>query len=393
MTPSFTRRLAQRALLAFVFSIPWDGVVTLGGFGTFSKLIGLAAIGLFAWSALVDGQRHALLDVHWLTLAFASWVLLSNLWTVDNDATWDKSVSIVQLVAVPILCWELLDDRLRYRQLATAFVAGSGVLMVSILLQTAANGASTRYRLSGANPNDIAFTMSLTIALAWWASLRSERPLERMLLQLSVPVALFTCLLTASRSALLTSAIALVLIPLTADGFRASQRLALLCVAGAVVAFGPQLIPSGPLERLSTTSTELSSGDLNGRTELWREAADMIDAAPVEGIGAGAARGVIAGSLIGRESGLHNTYLEVAAELGLVGLGLFLLVLVSAVFAGLSSMTIERRFLLVFSAVLAAGLFPRHWEYNKTAWLCLAVMIGVGRFALQERSAELVSRT
>lgn len=87
--------------------------------------------------------------------------------------------------------------------------------------------------------------------------------------------------------------------------------------------------PSSPLQRF----LHPSYGDVEGETtrlELWRAGLRMVEEHPLTGIGAGNFKYVVT-RYETQENDLqkiaHNTYIEVAAELGLPGLAIFLTIL------------------------------------------------------------------
>ena len=99
-------------------------------------------------------------------------------------------------------------------------------------------------------------------------------------------------------------------------------------VAASVVYIG--LFDPGVAHRYST-----SDGG-NGRTDIWKVGWRMVEAHPVRGVGAGNFRDVSGQYLLTEPGAItasdqiidephfaHNVYLEVLAELGIVGLALF----------------------------------------------------------------------
>jgi len=110
--------------------------------------------------------------------------------------------------------------------------------------------------------------------------------------------------------------------------------LALLCAVAVAVSWGPSEL----LEMLIGDPT------LTGRDQIWRYAINKFDGSPVLGVGYGAIWQV--GLLIQlalREMGLffvfneaHNGYLEIAAQLGIVGIISLLIFLITTLLNGLS---------------------------------------------------------
>lgn len=379
----FIRRVAYRGLLVVVFTIQWDGVVQIGGLGTLNRLLGLALLPVAGAAIVLDGQRNSWRDVHAVALAFSGWVIASALWTVNASQTADRSFRVVQVLGLLLLVWEFADTPRRFRNLVLAYVSGGGVLIVTAIWTYLRGTTGARFQLGNIHPNDIAFLLAITVVLSWWVSFHVDTALQRTLLRCMVPAALFATVLTASRSGLFTSAIAVLIVPATAGALSRAGRRRLIVALIVLAPIVPTVLPAEQLLRLSTTAGEISEGNLNDRRDFWTIGIEMFESEPLRGVGAGGSRQRLSESVLGRNAGLHNTYLSVAAELGVVGLGLFLLLVLAAVSQGWTTRIVERRALVVLTIVTMIGLFPRHWEYEKSLWFILAVLAGIGRFGGQ----------
>jgi O-antigen ligase len=84
------------------------------------------------------------------------------------------------------------------------------------------------------------------------------------------------------------------------------------------------LLPERGLYRLQRTGTDITSGGFLGRVPVWREGIDLFTAHPFQGVGGGAFR---AGALDTRKVA-HNFVVALLAEVGLIGLGLFAMLLI-----------------------------------------------------------------
>jgi O-antigen ligase len=153
-------------------------------------------------------------------------------------------------------------------------------------------------------------------------------------------------------------------------------------------------VPTQTIDRLETIPTELATGTLGERSQAWEASWEIFAAHPVLGVGAGASRFRIEPRL-GREQGPHNTYLSIGADLGTVGLGLFLLLLLSVAARWLSLQGRERQVVGVLLITLMVGLLPGHLEYRKVTWVVIAIIISEAaraqRTALYRLPARKVS--
>jgi O-antigen ligase len=209
------------------------------------------------------------------------------------------------------------------------------------------------------NPNDLALALNLALPLTFALFQTCHRALQRTLLGGLVVLQVVGVICTYSRGGFLLLLFlgALCLWRLTEPGPRRATVIALLaCGLLASVPFWP----SGYVERIGTI-TDASSDSTGSSMERWRDlgaALSMVARAPL--FGAGAGMHVLSMNELRGETWreVHNVYLEIAADLGLPGLALFLVLLVS-------SLRSARR------AAAAAG-DPQLRRIAQAVWITLA---------------------
>jgi O-antigen ligase len=154
---------------------------------------------------------------------------------------------------------------------------------------------------------------------------------------------------------------------------------------------------------------ELEGG--TGRTDIWTVGWRMVQDQPLLGVGAGnfpvasihylLEPGALLRTdfIVDNPKVAHNTYLNVLAELGVVGLALFLAIIASSMwwaaqavgFAALAGdrqlEVLARAMVVVIVGLLAADFFGSR-EYSKQLWLLLSLC----PVLLQISRAELASR-
>jgi O-antigen ligase len=368
-------RWAALALWVTVATIPWAGVVSVGG-GTAAKAVGLAGAPVALAAIVLSGLRRPILSTHVLAVGFLAWVVASAAWTIDFDLTSERIVTASQLVALLLLTWQCgpLSSRLH---LGHAYVIGSTVTCVAVVVGWASGTAAGRFTAGDTNPNDVGFILTLAIPIAWYLSVTTMSATQMFMTRAFIALAVFSMLLTASRSALVLLPVALLILPLTFGRLRVPGRGLVLVLVVLVTALLPSLLPRDVLDRLGSTESELTAGTLNEREQLWEAAQQTIEEDPVLGVGAGASRVRMAEHLgtVGEAQGAHNTFLSVGADLGVVGLALFCLLLLSAVYDGLRAGTDAARLAVVLALLLVVGLQVRHWEYTKSLWAVLAILV------------------
>lgn len=251
-------------------------------------------------------------------------------------ATYFKTLVVFWLLGT------LVDTRARFRLVTwTLSLAGiplgvTGVwnyLTGAFLLEGAQGGVR---RVVGydapltENPNDLALMLNLILPLTVALLLLERRRLVRLLLAAVVLVDAVAVILTFSRAGFLTLATTIMLYgSRLVRGSRSRWVMAALVLGLAAAPW----LPSGYLGRLSTIAT-VDSDPTGSAQARWRDtlaAADFVLAHPL--LGAGVGMNVLA---LNEERGpawtaVHNVYLELAVELGLPGLLLFLALLFGAI--------------------------------------------------------------
>lgn len=369
------RLLTYRGLQLLVFTLPWQGAQYVGG-STITRVVGVVLLPLAGLAVLREGQRHELRETHWLALAYVAWVAFSAFWSRDLEATVAATVTFVQLAALLLLLWEFAAGR-RLPGILWSYLAGAAVVMVDVIGDWLANPGQARYRATGTNPNYVGLLMAFAVMVAWFLASRSERPSSRVVARVGVAAATFVSVLTASRGGLVLLVVSYAFILVTMGGLSFATQWSFAALAAVALVFGAAALPAEQVERLSTTTSEVSEGSLNGRRELWDVAWGLFDDSPVVGVGADAPREEIRRTF-GEENAVHNTYLENLAGLGVVGMFFFAAMFASALLS-MAAAPLERRFGYAIVAMLAVAFLVTHLADDKVTWLALGTVIGLAR--------------
>jgi O-antigen ligase len=196
--------------------------------------------------------------------------------------------------------------------------------------------------------------------------------------------------LTGSRGGIVSLAVAVIAFLIVG----ARWRGVFLVVVAAVTLAGVGFFTYFASPEIKSHVSTVGSG--TGRLDLWTVGWRMVEQEPIHGVGAGnfpvtsvhylLQPGAIerADYIVGRPKVAHNTYLELWAELGIVGLVLFLVLagfcLVAALKAAHSFARSEdarmeilaRTLFVALAALLAADFFGSRLT-NKEIWLLLGL--------------------
>lgn len=377
------------AAWVFAATVPLLNAVQVAGVGTIGKVAGVPLFVVATMSVVARGRPRRLTDAHLLMLAFALWAAVSVFWSIDSSTSLATVWTLIQLLIMVWLVWEAAPTRRHVLALFQAYVLGAAGVATVLLGQALGDATDPqRYTVGESHPNSVAFVLTLAIPVAWYLASQTRSRTIAFVNRLFAILAVPSILLTGSRSALVVGSVAALIVPVCARPVSHRARrvvwiLAAVVLVGAIV----PLLPERPLERLGGFSEEVVNGDLNGRSVTWDLSARILGDEPAVGVGAGATR-VALGAVRGWETGAHNTYLSVAVDLGAIGLTAFLLIGLATVTHGLRARGSDRAFVGVLMAVIALGLLPRHWEYERPLWLMLALVIGLGEAASQRRADD-----
>lgn len=380
--------LTRATSAAFAFGIALD-VVPYGGVGSAARIAGLAFSASVVWRMLVVGRFRPPTTAILLLTGFTAWAALSILWASDVKSAVEMVTSYAQLLTFLWLGWQVVRTRRDWRALAAGYVAGCAVATVATWMASLAgvsySGAEydNRYAAFGFDPNDMGVTLAIAIPLAVRLG-GAARGIWRVAWFSYVPLAVSATVLTGSRGASITTAVALA--AAISIGMRTGARFVVplggLVAAGLVAA--TLWSPPATWRRIVTLGSEFSGGTLSDRVPIWRAGLAVLASHPLAGVGVAGFPDAVTPAL-SRRIVAHNTPLSVAVELGAVGLALFLGAFLAAARASRARRA-ARRLVLAIVGTWFVGAASLTWEYRKTTWLVLLLAVTVS--ALEDAPAE-----
>lgn len=303
-------------------------------------LVGLGWLGAFAARSgrfsVLKGHRGVLVTV----FLFAVWITLSAAWAQSPGTAGTQAGYYWLAAAVLLVVLTTVRTSREATIVALAFVIG-GVLAavvglasggLSTTTATAQTTVSGRLTGGGGDPNlqAAAFVASIFVTVGLFSLYRSRG--VRILLTLAVTLITIAFFATESRGGLIALAVAAIVAIVVSP--RVQRRriigLVLLMALIAVVALGGK---HGALSRI----TDLGGGT-SGRNDIWGVAAMVFKQHPIIGVGANNfsvvepnyALDLRNATYVGyiAETPLvipaHNSYLQMLADLGIVGLVAYL---------------------------------------------------------------------
>jgi len=338
--------------------------------------------------------------------AFLVWCVGSSLWASDASTVVSSTARIAQGPLLVLALVGLVRDERAVHVLCATFVAGATISAVVGLsgvthADTSALGADSRLTGGIGDPNYLAAVLVPAVALSLFMSIGARGSALRIPVAIGGTLCLVGLFLTQSRGGIVALAVTIVFAIAFAGRARRSVVLATSLVLAAASVYLVLVAPPHALGRL----TQFTSGGGTGRTDLWKVAAKAFEAHPIEGIGLGNFTVVEpqvavafntdlprADLVVTQQQPVHNTYLHIAAELGVVGIALFLAMLASVLAAarrGVRAVTaagrlrleLEGRALVVGTVGMLSAFAFLTAQYEKQLWLTLGLVLAFARVA------------
>ncbi len=376
------------ALVAAMFA---ENLLRLGLISTARLVVILTFAAWLAHGLSRKQLRLALPLPGWLAIAFAVWGLLSALWGISSQKLLGALQTLVQSIALYVLVVHLLSS-FRRVQVVIAIVLVATLALSSLALVRLAAGDVVGGRVDitqvfGTGPHALAGYL-LPGAIVLMAMLAREQQRIRKLLWLAALLATMLAVLATGTRAAEVALAAVVVVGIIVEWRMWQVALSAMLVLG----LARIMLPAAALARIGSVLTTSDRGA--GRLDIWLVALRIINAHPILGVGLDnfgqafdrylAGTPGLQGTYFVQGWGSHNMFVNVQAELGIVGLALFAATVSLSVRSGWvavvqlkragdhSNETLALGIWLALLGTLALGLFL-DWHYCKYLWLLLAL--------------------
>jgi O-antigen ligase len=413
--PKFAIAASIAAAFALIVFADLTAGLALFVFFSFLELLGSSSVvsvgklgGVFlaiAWIALLVTRGDNKIDfmsVHaGMSLVmglFLGWVALSALWAESTPVVLGSFGRYLLNLVLFMIVFTAVRTKRQALYVIGGFVGGAGAASIYGLLFAGSAKIVYGDRITGAglDPNELASVLVAGIALSvGLAACLKKKPGLRLAAFFAAGFCFLAALLTGSRGGIVALACMLVAAILFSGRYRGRVTAASVVLALLGVFYITALAPADIRDRIQSSS-QGETQVMEGRTTLWQMGERMVRAHPVNGVGAGNFKissrhyllqpGAVYRSdiVIATPQVTHNTYLQVAAELGIVGLALFGSIIVFSVGSALRG---ARHFRIrgdpdgeilaiciavALVGVLAADTFISQ-QFNKQLWLLLGL--------------------
>jgi O-antigen ligase len=222
------------------------------------------------------------------------------------------------------------------RGLVLSLLLAAAVLSLFTLAEAALVADSRAYASKMYDPNDLAMVVDCVLPFAALGAF-ALRGRARWLAIAATGLGVIAVVKTLSRGGFIGLVVVAVLLLLRWQRVTLTRRVAMLAAAAIV---GSLFVPTDYWYAMGTIlnvvppdDASYLEGGILARTEVWKQGLVVVQTYPLLGAGAGAfeiAEGLSHGG-VGKWSAAHNSFIEIAGELGIGGLVIFVALLVLSI--------------------------------------------------------------
>ena len=333
------------AILLLVASGPLEFSLSFGTKSTLltpTKLVGAICFLSFAFNVVINRRKLVMDAAHGLVFGLLAIAMISTVHASSTPDALATTTRYASFVALFVVISQYVRDEALFRRIVWVLSIAASVTGGYALWEFF-SGRMLSARTVVGDPNDIAFVLATTLPLTLW--LLGTARARRVLILCLIGIIATAILLTFSRGALvgLTAGITWKIL------VERRHRSAILTgVVIAAVAIGVVLaIDRGRVDTGLKAKQTVASENVATRLDGWSKAARFSVDSPLLGIGPGNFKvqyARVSGVPVGTDTlvVVHNAYLDIAAELGMLAMVLFVAYL-AVIFAYSTSAEVEGR--------------------------------------------------
>ncbi len=383
------------SLLLYIVLLPIEEVVVINALGTLTKLAAMIFVATYLYHRRFQIDLRSFSRLAW---AFIFWALASLIWSIQAD--WVGFNQLFQLFVMALLIADYISEKPELvRTIMTSYTISSffvALIGISNFYRGLdASGISQSARTSaieGQSVAHFAYYMLPAFLLSFQNIFDTARPrIVRFLSSIAAIVFLIAILMSGTRGAWL--AIIVVMAVVYIPRMQINQQIGFVLVF-VIMSAAILQIPAVVKFVEFRTSTAIESGGA-GRLDIWKISYQTFLSHPILGAGIRNTHEAMTFSNFEstpfdvslnepfRSRVTHNIYIQIAIELGIIGLLIFLLwmtqLLISPIF--------NKEWLIVlayFIAMLVGGLTNPQLN-RKYFWLVLGLAEGLRYYSLKAK--------
>ncbi|MFN3785736.1 MAG: O-antigen ligase family protein [Thiothrix sp.] len=374
------RSAAVFFMLLLVFALPTDGAVEVAGM-SLVKIAGLMAFGLTAILLLMGNGIQVSARFHSAVLVYVAWVMLSYTWsampepyeTTQAVSSEQALKSHLYILVVSFLLFQLITNPLDLVKLSLVLVFGSFWLVYLMVKDYQITVDTVRHHIKQFDANEVSVKLAMVMPLAVYLVTQVSQRWMRLVGLLYIPAAVFTILITGSRTGAMVMVLGLAgfLPTILRTGLLGKAASVLILVVGVIAA--THVIPEKTIERIFSTGKEISSGTLNERSVIWAHAYEEWEQSPLYGHGLGSFRRIINPHNVDYTA--HNSFVAIAAEQGVIGGMLYCGVIALVALAAWRVGGDERWLLLLMLLIVVIGQMSLTLQDRLYLWFAYTLIV------------------
>lgn len=390
------KNMAFFFVLLLVFALPTDGPDAPGIAGmSLVKVSGLMAFALIMVRTTLGGSLHVMSGFHMTVLLYVAWVILSYVWTempVPYETTQainssDALRSNFYLLMITLIVFQVANSSDDLEKFYIAAVLGAFWLV--FMMVSDYKVTTVRQEIKGFEAGVIAVHLAMVMPMAISLLTQSKQWIWRLLGLFYLPAAMFTILITGSRTGSIVMTIGLFgFFPIVKRAGLLGKAASVLIVIIALVVIA-NTVPQKTIERIFTTGKEISSGTLNERRVIWDSGYEEWAKSPILGHGVGSFRRIVNSHNVDYTA--HSSYVTLATEQGVVGIFLLFAVMATAFLAALRLPGDDRYLMVSMLLTVAIGQLSLTLQTSMFVWFSYA--LAVLNFYIKNKSPDTASMT
>lgn len=325
-------------MMLLIFAMPTDGATEIAGM-SLVKIAGLMAFGLTGLLLVMGNNIYVSPSFHSGVLLFVVWAIMSYTWSempvpyesAETGGAQQIIKAYIYILMLTLLVFQLTINTEDLSKLYIAFLLGAYWLIYIMVKDYEVTATTVRHEIKNFDANEVCVKLAMVMPLAIYLFMHPRYWLWRLLSIIYIPAAMYTILITGSRTGSIVMSLGLM-------GFapilmRSSWMVKLMSLCLVVVSLVTmvQFIPQKTIERIFTTGKEISSGTLNERSVIWSKAYEEWAEKPLQGHGLSAFRRIMNPHNLNYSA--HNSVVTVTVEQGIIGTCLYLSVIVITAFS------------------------------------------------------------
>ncbi len=366
---------------------------------------GTALMQTARWVALGLTASYAVLQILFRTnsrkfraadliiILFILYAFISSIYAADPELSLQRSLSLFLLyLTIFWFGWYYADTKGEHAVVQILLIAAAIIYVASAAYSFFPNAWQRDGRFRGImpNPNAIGLITSIYFPLLFWNLIKNKSFISLIIFVLAASI----LLLSGSRNGFVSVFAGMIFLIIRLTTQKSIVYLLILIsiiFISSFIIFSSTDIPNILLNRIPVLERLLNIEAANyssGRIESWASVTQQIEARPLFGYGFGmdAIGELILSRRSSQDIGVHNSYLAITYQLGIIGLIMFAVPMV--LFLARSMLSTSRHrgevFIYVLQAVVISGLvaaFFETWTHsvgNAFAfpfWMCVMLLV------------------